>query len=73
MAPTNNSAPSEAPFWVQRLATHTALFRPKALALAGGDAQDGLILVESYLKKHSEALRAAVSLPTSSRYTYIKT
>ena len=73
MAPTNNSAPSEVPFWVQRLATHTALFHAKALALAGGDAQDGLILVESYLKKHGEALHAAVSLPAFSRYTNIKT
>lgn len=73
MAPTNNSAPSEAPFWVQKLATHTALFRAKALALAGGDAQDGLILVESYLKKHGEALRAAVSLPAFPCYTYIQT
>ena len=62
MAPTNNPAPSEVvPFWVQKLVTHTTLFRAKAVALASGDPQDAIVLVESYLRKHGKAMHAAVS------------
>lgn len=68
MAPTNHSTISDAPHWIQRLATHTVLYRAKALALAGGDAQDAIVLVESYLKKHAEALRAVVSFITHSLF-----